>query len=109
MDFKKEEKESLVIKIIAQEGGKAVGRAYLYIIYNDLHKEPYGLLEDVFVEENYRGQGLGSKLLEQIVREAKIHNCYKLVADSRYERPEVHAWYEKYGFKKYGFEFRLDF
>ena len=110
MDFKKEiKKDCYAVKITAEENGEKAGRAFLYIIYNDLHDKPYGLLEDVFVEEKFRGRGLGSELLHQIINEAKERECYKLVADSRYEREEVHAWYEKEGFKKYGFEFRFDF
>jgi hypothetical protein len=37
-----------------------VARAYLYIMTNDLHAEPFGLLEDVFVAESERGGGLVS-------------------------------------------------
>ena len=33
---------------------KIIGRAFLFIIYNDLHQKPYGLLENVFVEEEYK-------------------------------------------------------
>ncbi len=108
MEYTKETRKSFAIRVAAKENNKEVGHAYLYIIYNDLHDKPYGLLEDVFVEEKFRGRGLGSELLHRIIAEAKERGCYKLVADSRYERTEVHAWYEKEGFKKYGFEFRFD-
>jgi len=40
---------------------KEIGRAFLYIMHNDLHKRPHGLLEDVFVEESSRGEGTGNK------------------------------------------------
>ena len=109
MDLKKIEGQSTFIKITLDENGKEAGRAYLYLIKNNLHEEPYGLLEDVFVEEKYRGQGLGTKLMKEIIAEAKKHSCYKLIATSRESRTEVHQWYEKLGFKKHGVEFRMDF
>ncbi len=108
MQFKKETKQSRVIKITAEEGGKVLGRASLYLIYNDLHSEPYGLLEDVFVEETERGQGLGTALTKMIIDEAKAQGCKKLIANSRYSRPEVHKMYEKIGFKDYGKEFKME-
>ncbi|HBX16020.1 MAG TPA: GNAT family N-acetyltransferase, partial [Candidatus Magasanikbacteria bacterium] len=35
------------IKFFIKDGKKEIGRAYLYILKNDLHKEPFGFLEDV--------------------------------------------------------------
>jgi GNAT superfamily N-acetyltransferase len=88
--------------------GKKVGRAFLFIIYNDLHQKPYGLLEDVFVEEKYRGRGIGKELVKRVIKKAKEIGCYKLIATSRFEREMVHKLYESLGFKKWGYEFRLD-
>ena len=38
------------VKVTNSLRGKVVGRAFLYVMTNDLHKRPFGLLEDVFVE-----------------------------------------------------------
>jgi len=109
MEIKKSDQKSKAIKITAVEDGQVIGRASLCLIYNDLHPEPYGLLEDVFVEEKFRGNGLGTKLVEEVIEEAKKQSCHKLIANSRYSRPKVHELYEKIGFQDYGKEFRLDF
>jgi len=97
------------VKFTVEENGKEVGRASLYVLWNDLHQEPYGLLEDVFVDEVCRGKGYGRELVHAVIDEGKKINCYKLIATSRESRTEVHAMYEKYGFKKYGLEFRINF
>ncbi|HLC89223.1 MAG TPA: GNAT family N-acetyltransferase [Candidatus Nanoarchaeia archaeon] len=96
------------IKFFLVKEGKEIGRAYLYLIHNDLHREPFGLMEDVFVEEEYRGQGLGTKLTKAVIQEAKKH-CYKLICTSRHSKPKVHELYQKLGFKNHGLEFRMDF
>lgn len=96
------------IKFTARDNERVLGRAYLYFIYNDLHDGPYGLMEDVFVEEGARGKGVGGALVAAVIAEAKVR-CYKLISTSRFERDAVHAWYEKFGFRKYGVEFRMDF
>jgi GNAT superfamily N-acetyltransferase len=85
-----------------------VARAYLYIMHNDLHEVPFGLLEDVYVEESHRGEGVGTQLVQAVIDAARDGKCYKLIATSRASRPKVHALYERLGFKNHGFEFRMD-
>lgn len=101
--------KSYGIKFFVNKDGKEVARAFLYIMNNDLRKEPFGLLEDVFVDETLRGQGIGTELINSVIAEAKKIGCYKLVATSRYERTAVHSLYEKLGFEKFGLEFKMYF
>ena len=88
--------------------GTEVARAYLYLMHNDLHREPFGLMEDVFVDESQRGEGLGTKLVNEVVAAAKENGCYKLIATSRDSRPKVHELYCRLGFSDHGREFRID-
>jgi len=97
------------IKFFIKKDRKEIARAFLYIMKNDLKREPFGLLEDLFVDEELRGQGIGTELLNMVIKEAKKLGCYKLVATSRYEREGVHKMYEKNGFKKFGIEFKIYF
>src|SRR3989338_8212052 len=97
------------IKFVAEQDGKIVGRAFLYVLKNELHQNPrWGFLEDVFVEEEYRKHGIGSRLVEADIAEAKFQGSYNLICTSRNEKPELHSYYEKFGFKNYGLEFRMD-
>lgn len=105
----KKDNRTHAVKLEALEDEAIIGRAYLYLIYNDLHEEPYGLLEDVFVDEAHRGKGIGSELVKYVIEEAKKQGCYKLIATSRFEREDVHEWYKRLGFTEYGKEFRLNF
>ncbi|OIO50341.1 MAG: GNAT family N-acetyltransferase [Parcubacteria group bacterium CG1_02_44_65] len=109
MDIKQETTNARGIKFFIEDGGQEIARAYLYIFKNDLHKEPFGFMEDVFVAEEYRSQGLGTKLVKKVIETAKQNNCYKLVATSRHERSKVHDLYERLGFKDWGKEYRIDF
>lgn len=101
-------KRQTAIRISAHEGDEELGALYLYLIRNDSHKEPYGLLEDLFVKELYRKKGIGSALVTEAVGECKRLGCYKVIGTSRMARKEVHRFYEHLGLKKYGYEFRLD-
>lgn len=97
-----------VVKYQVVKGKKVVGRVSLYVVKNNLHKRPYGYIEDLYVEEALRGQGYGKALLLTLIAEAKKKKLYKLVGTSRTFRTQIHSFYEKFGFKKYGFEFRMD-
>jgi len=109
MEFKEKVVKTKGIKISVEENGKEIGRCFIYLIKNNLHKKPYALLEDIFVDENYREKGIGTQLVKRAIELAKELNCYKIIATSRFERENIHEWYQKLGFKKYGFEFRIDF
>ena len=95
-------------KLVITENGQEVARAFIYLIKNDLHEQPYALLEDVFVQEKFRGQGLGIKIINAAIEEARKAGCYKIIGTSRYERENVHKFYQKMGFKDYGKEFRMN-
>jgi GNAT superfamily N-acetyltransferase len=109
MDIQQKEIQSQAVKFFVEQDGKEVGRAFLYLIKNDLHPEPYGLMEDVFIDESLRGQGLGTELVKALIVKAKELGCYKLIATSRHERAKVHELYERLGFRNHGLEFRIDF
>ena len=96
------------IRLSISDGDREVGRAYLYVMRNDLHDAPFGLLEDVHVGESRRGGGPGSQLVREIVRIAREIGCYKLIATSRVSRPKVHELYRRLGFEDRGIEFRMD-
>lgn len=108
MEIKKLATEAKAIRFSVEENGAEVGRAFLYIVYNDLHDNPYGLVEDVYVEEDARGKGIGTDIINELISEAKRVGCYKLIATSRHQRKNIHVWYGKLGFEKYGHEFRMN-
>lgn len=110
MDLKIEKQKNCeAIKFFFNDKNKEAGHAWLYLIYNQSGDYYYGLLEDVYVDDKYRQQGLGTKLVMAVIEEAKKNNCKYIMGTSRYSRPHVHKWYEKIGFKDYGKKFRMDF
>ena len=97
------------IRFSISDSGREIARAYLYVMTNDLHGAPFGLLEDVYVDESQRGSGLGTALVKEVISSAQDAGCYKLIATSRTSRPKVHELYERLGFEKHGVEFRMNF
>ncbi|MDH3420391.1 MAG: GNAT family N-acetyltransferase [Gammaproteobacteria bacterium] len=68
------------IRFSIERDGLEVARAYLYLMTNDLYEQPFGLMEDVFVDVSCLGDGLGSGLVDEVIAAVKEANCYKLIA-----------------------------
>jgi len=109
MDIEQKNLEASGIRFCITEGEAEVARACLYLMHNDLHDEPFGLLEDVYVDGSTRRKGLGTELVEAVIAAAREAGCYKLIATSRHARSKVHELYERLGFLSHGIEFRIDF
>ncbi len=99
------------IRFSIMRGELEVGRAFLYLLHNDKHTERFGFLEDLFVHEAYRDQGIARELMDGVFKKVREAGCYKLIATSRDDgtRDHVHDWYLRLGFKAHGVEFRMSF
>ena len=106
METKRTEFASKAFRFSKLEEDVEIGRAYLFIIRNDLHKKPYGLLEDVFINENYRGKGVATELVQEVIREAQRQECYKLICNAKIG---VHGLYTQLGFRVSDLGLRMDF
>lgn len=104
--MKKQRVESYGIKFQIIEHDKEVARAYLYVMHNDLNEKPFGLMENVFVHEDYRKKGYGNQIVAEIISEAKKIGCYKLICTS--SQPWIQEWYKKFGFENRNTGLRLN-
>jgi ribosomal protein S18 acetylase RimI-like enzyme len=57
-------------------------------------------IEDLVVDENSRGQGIGSSLMEEAVNVARESGAHYVDFTSRPRRDESNSLYEKLGFKQ---------
>jgi GNAT superfamily N-acetyltransferase len=71
MKVERREHAAKGIRFSIRGPGGELARAYLYVMTNDLHDAPFGLLEDVYVDESQRGNGLGTALVREVVAAAK--------------------------------------
>ena len=83
------------ITIIAKKDDTIIGVASLYIIQKLTRK--LGLIEDVAVNKNYRGNGTGKLLVENLVQLSFKNNCDKTMLNTSESNV---PFYEKIGFEK---------
>lgn len=90
---------SSIIFVVAKDSDRIVGMAALYIHQKVGKIGSY--IEDVVVDSAYRGQGLGKKIVQALIDEARERGVVSIALTSRPERVAAHTLYEKLGFKKY--------
>ena len=94
--------------VVAKVDNKIVGSAVILYLPIPAYGKPYAYLEGLVVDKDFRQKGIGTALLAKLVELAKSKGCYKFVGTSRFTNEDVHHFYEKSGFKKWGWEFRMD-
>lgn len=85
---------------VSEYGEKVVGTALLLIQLNlSHHGRPYGHIENVVTDKAQRGNGVGARMVEYLVQQARKRNCYKIILDcAKHNIP----FYKKCGFIEIG-------
>lgn len=83
------------ILIAESDTGQIVGIALLSVIANFKKKKAY--LEDFVTDNNIRGQGIGSKMWEEMLIWGKNHNCTELDFTSGQGREAAWEFYKHKG------------
>lgn len=94
---------------VVEENTLIIGTCSLIIIENLGHKgAKLAIAESMIVSQEYRGLGIGSKLMQFVMEMAREENCYKLMLSSNKKRLMAHRFYEQLGFEKHGVSFIVE-
>lgn len=88
--------------LVAAAPDKAVARLVM-----DTNYPPYSELAGLKVHPNYRGKGIGARLVRKFMDLAQKHGCNILYVTAKKKDVLVHRFYTKFGFKPamlHGFE-----
>ena len=99
------ENENHIIHV-AELNGKIVGSTTLLIEQKFIHGGGIvGHIEDVVVNKEFEGHGIGMKLVLSLLGVAKEKKCYKTILNCE---DKLLPFYEKIGFKQKSTEMRFD-
>jgi GNAT superfamily N-acetyltransferase len=93
--------------LVAEVDGKVVGTVDLLIVANLTHNgAPWAIVENVVVDEIVRRRGVGSALIDEVVRRCSDAGCYKVQLLSNKQRTQAHGFYRSVGFEAVAEGFR---
>jgi len=99
------ENENHIIHV-AELNGKIVGSTTLLIEQKFIHEGGFvGHIEDVVVNKEFEGHGIGMKLVLSLLDVAKERKCYKTILNCE---DKLIPFYEKIDFKQKSTEMRFD-
>lgn len=92
---------------LAVRDEEIVGSFAPLIIDNLGHlRAPSAVIEDVVVDPQCRGQGIGTAMMRHALGLRREKGCYKATLSSNLERGRA-AFYESLGFERHGYSFRI--
>jgi GNAT superfamily N-acetyltransferase len=84
---------------IAYDDENAIGFTQLYPLFSSVSMQPMFLLNDLYVEDNYRSQGVGNLLIDKVKQLCKTLNYKGVAIQTAHTNPAQHL-YERLGFVK---------
>jgi GNAT superfamily N-acetyltransferase len=91
---------------VATARGEIVGSFALLIMENLAHRgAPSGIVEDVVVREDWRGRGVGTRMMRFALERCRHRGCYKLALSSHLVRTQAHRFFASLGFSQHGLSF----
>ena len=84
---------------VAELAGEVVGTCYLNVVPNlSRGLSPYAVLENVVVDQRWRGRGIGQAVVRHALGRAWQLGCYKVMLQTGSRRESTHEFYRKCGF-----------
>lgn len=93
---------------VAHYKAQIVGTFALLIMDNLGHLgTPSAIIEDVAVDPQWQGHGVGKMMMRHALQVCSEKGCYKAVLSSSLKRERAHAFYESLGFEHHGYSFSV--
>jgi len=97
--------------IVAERDGEVIGTMQLSYLPGIAFRGAWrGQIEAVRIASSVRGQGLGGTMIEWAVEACRARGCRMVQLTSMQDRLDAHRFYEKLGWTKshFGFKLKLD-
>ncbi len=86
---------------VAENEGKLIGFVQLYPLFSSTRMKRYWLLNDLYVNENYRGKGFSKELIEESKELAKSTNAAGILLETGKSNHIGNQLYPSCGFEIY--------
>lgn len=91
--------------IIGKIQNEIIGFCSLIIKNNLWQAGNLGHIDELIIEQQYRGKGFGKIMIEVITTIANDLNCKRIELDFRFHRKDAHRFYESIGYENRAYLF----
>jgi GNAT superfamily N-acetyltransferase len=84
--------------LLAESGGQIIGMINLLYTVSTALGGRVALLEDMVVDRSFRGLGVGEKLLNAGLDQARADGCLRVTLLTDQDNEQAHSFYERNGF-----------
>ena len=84
--------------IFAAINNEIVGLTNCFINFGTFAAKPFLNIHDIIVSKNFRGKGVGKKLMEGIIKKAEELGCAKITLEVREDNHKAQQLYKSLGF-----------
>lgn len=93
---------------VALEDNTVVGTFAMLIMDNLGHLgAPSVVIEDVAVDPQQQGHGIGRQMMQYAMLLAREKGCYKVALSSNLKRTRAHQFYESLDFERHGYSYKI--
>jgi ribosomal protein S18 acetylase RimI-like enzyme len=85
---------------LAQLSGDSCGFIQIYPAFSSIAMKPIWILNDLFVDQNYRNKGCAKALMEQVRVDAKTNNIFSIKLSTAIDNFQAKKLYESIEYKK---------
>jgi ribosomal protein S18 acetylase RimI-like enzyme len=90
--------------MLAFDGDRPVGAATCFVGFSTFAARPLVNIHDLVVLPDYRGKGLGRRLMEAVERKARDLGCCKITLEVLDGNARALGAYKAFGFKRYALQ-----
>jgi len=94
--------------LVAETAGTLAGFINFTIRKTISHRSPSGLIDELVVASEYRGKGIGRRLVLAVIEECKRLGCCEVEVSTEKTNTEAREFYSKSGFVERGIFFEAD-
>jgi len=92
--------DDTVLYYVAESDGCVVGFASLHIEPQLHHAGLVGEIQELIVQETFRGKGTGAQLVSRLEQEAQKRGCVSIEVTTKNYRIDAQRFYEQVGFTR---------
>jgi len=86
--------------LVARYESKIIGMVSIQYLISTALGARVALMEDMFVLEKYRKSGVGTKLIDAVIKEARSNHCKRITLLTDNDNETARSFYIKTGFQR---------